>query len=113
MTIPWSTALYVFRKVLPVVIPVVIEKAPDLLKTLDRRRRAIGSSDSGLADDPLVLLHQRIDAVEHASASQTELLTALEARLRAVRRALALVWVILGTTILVVVTIAGTLLFRS
>jgi hypothetical protein len=29
MAIPWTTAFYIFRKVLPV----VIDKAPDLLKT--------------------------------------------------------------------------------
>ncbi|HEX2055523.1 MAG TPA: hypothetical protein VHF07_03455 [Nitrospiraceae bacterium] len=112
MPIPWATALYLFRKVLPVVIPVVMEKAPELLKTLERRRTT-ESTDSAPADDPLVLLQQRIDALEHVASAQTELLTALQAQIRATRRSLTLVWASLLAAILIAAAIGGTLLLRS
>ena len=113
MAIPWATALYLVRKVLPVVVPVVMEKAPELLKALERRRRTPESSDSALPEDPLALLRQRIDALEHVAAAQTELLTALQAHLRATRRSLTLMWVSLLAASLIAAAILGTLLLRS
>jgi hypothetical protein len=108
MAIPWTTALYVVRKVLPV----VIEKAPDLLKTWERRRTASSRSASP-PDHSLATLQDRLAAHEQALAAQTELLTQLQATLHATRRSLTIAWTALTVTALVGVLVALALLFRS
>ena len=108
MPIPWATALYVFRKVLPV----VIDKAPELLKTLERRRTASPGPHSP-ADLSLAMLEQRIETQEQVTAAQMELLTQLQAALRATRRSLTIAWTALVATILLGATVAMALLFRS
>jgi hypothetical protein len=108
MAIPWTTALYVVRKVLPV----VIEKAPDLLKTWERRRTASSRSESS-PDHSLATLQDRLAAHEQALAAQTELLTQLQATLHATRRSLTIAWRALTVTALVGVLVALALLFRS
>jgi len=108
MAIPWGTALYVFRKVLPV----VIDKAPDLLKTLERRRTAAPPTESPTAQS-LAMLQERLATHEQAMAAQMELLTQLQGTLRATRRSLTIAWTALTVTVLVGALIALALLFRS
>ena len=108
MAIPWTTALYVVRKVLPV----VIEKAPDLLKTWERRRTAASQTGSS-TDHSLAMLQDRLTTHEQALAAQTELLTQLQATLHATRRSLMIAWMALTVTALVGMLVALALLFRS
>lgn len=108
MAIPWTTALYVVRKILPV----VIDKAPELLRTIERRRTAPPQTDES-ADRSLDLIHQRIHSLEQITAAQTEALTELQARLSATRRSLALVWLVLLAAVLIETATLAVLFFRS
>jgi hypothetical protein len=109
MAIPWATALYLFRKVLPV----VIDKAPELLKTLERRRRDAAPTGSPSADAPLAMLEQRIDTLEQITAAQTELLSQLQAAFRETRRSLTIVSTLLSAAVLLGIAIAVAFFFRS
>ena len=109
MAIPWVTALYVFRKVLPV----VINTAPELLKTLERRRTGSAPTEPAAGQASLAMLQERIEAQEQLIETQTELLAQLQATLRATRRSLVIVWMVLGAALLLGVAIAASLLFRS
>ena len=108
MAIPWMTALYVVRKVLPV----VIDKAPDLIKTFERRRTASAPAGSTGTESSLETLRERLKAQEQLMATQMELLTQLQATLSTTRRALAVVWIVLVATILLGTSIAAMFLFR-
>ena len=97
MAIPWVTALYVFKKVLPV----VIDKAPELLKTLERRRTVAAPSESmKAAESSLAMVQERLEALEQLLTAQGEMVTRLEATLRATRRSLALAWIVLAAAVL-------------
>ena len=109
MAIPWTTALYVVRKILPV----VMDKAPELLKTLEKRRTAALQTEEEPADRSLELLHQRIHSLEQLTAAQTELLGKIQAMLNATKRSVAIVWMVLLAAILVETTIVVVLFFRS
>ena len=108
MAIPWTTALYVVRKILPV----VMDKAPELLKTLERRRTAAPQTEKESADR-FELLHQRIYSLEQVTAAQTALLAEVQALLNATKRSVAIVWMILLAAVLVETTILVVLFFRS
>ena len=56
MSIPWVTALQLAKKLLPV----VIEKAPDLLKTFERFRPAPPMPDGASANPELAALQEQI-----------------------------------------------------
>jgi hypothetical protein len=109
MAIPWTTALYMVRKILPV----VMDKAPELLKTLERRGTAAPRTEEGSADRSLELLDQRIHSLEQITAAQTELLAELQAMLRATKRSVAIVWMILLAAVLIGTTMLAVLFFRS
>lgn len=109
MALPWATALYVFRKLLPV----VIDKAPELLRTLDRRRTGSVRTNSPSTASSLELLQERIEAQDQLIATQAELLAQLQAVLNSTRRSLALAWMVLLASVLLGTTIAVALFFRS
>ena len=109
VAIPWITALYVFRKVLPV----VLDNAPDLLKTLERRRTSSRQTESATTDSSLALFRERIEAQEQLMATQMEQLTRLQETLRATRRSLAITWMVLAAAVLLGVSIAAALILRS
>jgi hypothetical protein len=108
VAIPWVTALYVFKKVLPV----VIDKAPELLQTLERRRSAAAPSESIKNESSLTMVQERLEALEQLLTAQGEAITRLEATLRSTRRSLALVWVALAAAVLGA-SIALAVLLRS
>ena len=95
MAIPWAAALYVFRKL----APVVIDKAPELLKALERRRATRAPTDSSV-DPSLTLLQERIDTQEQLLKAQTEIIMELQASLNSTRRSLRLAWILLAVTLL-------------
>ncbi len=96
VAIPWVTALYVFKKVLPV----VIDTAPELLKTLERRRTAAAPSASIETEPSFAMMQERLQAQEQLLTGQGEVIAQLEATLRATRRSLALAWVVLAAAVL-------------
>ncbi|HET6675042.1 MAG TPA: hypothetical protein VFG71_06870 [Nitrospiraceae bacterium] len=109
MAIPWVTALYVVRKLLPV----VIDKAPELLKTMERRRAEPVPSETTGPDSSIVMLQERLEALEQLTAAQTETITRLQAILHATRRSLTLAWTLLAAAILVGASMAIVPYFRS
>jgi hypothetical protein len=109
MAIPWTTAFYIFRKVLPV----VIDKAPDLLKTLERRRTTSVPSGSTTTESSLARLQERLKAQEQLMATQMERLTQVQETLSAIRRFLAIAWMVLAAALVLGASIAAALLLRS
>jgi hypothetical protein len=109
MTIPWITALQLAKKLLPV----VIEKAPDLLKTLERLRSAPPMREATPADPELAALQEQVDAHQRTIAAQADTIMQLHTRLRAAKRSIAFVWGILAVTVASSLMMILYLLFRS
>jgi hypothetical protein len=109
MTIPWATAWHLAKKLLPV----VIEKAPELLKTFERLRPVPPTQDVAPADPALVALQEQIDAHQRTIATQAETIVQLRTMLSAAKRSTILAWTLLGATVLLAVTIVLSLLPRS
>ena len=109
MAIPWITALHLAKKLLPV----VIEKAPDLLKSLERLRASPPMPNAAPADPELAALQEQIDAHQLTIASQADTITQLHTRLQAAKRSIAFVWIVLAATMLISLTMILYLLFRS
>lgn len=109
MTIPWATAWHLAKKLLPV----VIEKAPDLLKTFERFRPPPPTQAVAPSDAVLVALQEQIVAHQRTIATQAETIVQLRTMLRAAKRSTTLAWTLLGATVLLAVTIVLSLLPRS
>jgi len=95
--IPWAAALYMFKKIMPV----VIDQAPELLKTLERRRaasRAERPSDQG---DALTAITERLDAQYDLLKTHSDLFLELQGALTSTRRSLARAWIMIGSSGLV------------
>lgn len=107
MTIPWTTALQVAKKLLPV----VIEKAPELLKTFERFRGTSPVAESS-ADPTLSALQLQIDAQQHTIDQQADTIVELRATVSRVQRALTLTRTLLAATISLSLAIIAYLLFR-
>ncbi len=109
MAIPWVTAFYVFKKVLPV----VIDKAPELLKTLERRRTQPAPSELTRAEYSLAMVQERLEALEQLTTDQAKLIALLQATLRGTRRSLALAWAVLAAAVLLGTSLALVAFLRS
>jgi len=109
MTIPWVTALQLAKKLLPV----VIEKAPDVLKTLERFRPVPPTPNGASADPEMAALQEQIDAHQRTIAAQADSIMQLHTRLRAAKRSIAFAWIILAVTMATVLAIILYLLYRS
>jgi hypothetical protein len=109
MSIPWVTALQLAKKLLPV----VIEKAPDLLKTLERFRPAPPMPDGSSANPELAALLEQIDTHQRTIASQADTIAELRIRLSAAKRSIAFAWIIFAVTMAISLVIILYLLFRS
>ena len=109
MTIPWITALQLAKKLLPV----VIEKAPDLLKTLERFRSASPMPEAAPADPELAALQEQINAHQRTITAQADTITQLQQALRRAKRSIAFVRSILAVTMAISLAMILYLLFRS
>ncbi len=109
MTIPWATALHLVKKLLPV----VIDKAPELLKTFERFRPAPPTQDVVPSDPALVALQEQIEIHQRTIATQAETIVQLRTMLSAAKRSITIAWSILAVTILLSVTMVLYLLSRS
>lgn len=109
MTIPWTTALHLARKLLPI----VIDKAPELFKTLERFRTVPPPPDSAPADSNFAALHEQIEAHQRTIAMQTDTIVQLQSALSATRHSLTMAWRILTATVLLSFGLIAYLLSRS
>ena len=109
MTIPWATALHLAKKLLPV----VIDKAPELLKTFQRFRTVPQTADSAPPDPGLAALQEEIEAHQRTIALQADTIVQLRTTVSATRRSLTIAWSILAATILLSAAIIVFLLSRS
>ena len=109
MTIPWATALHLAKKLLPV----VLDKAPELLKTFQRFRTVPPTAHSSPPDPALAALQEEIEAHQRTIALQADTIVQLRTTVSATRRSLTIAWSILATAILLSAAIIVFLLSRS
>jgi hypothetical protein len=109
MTIPWLTAWHLAKKLLPV----VIDNAPELLKTFERFRPAPSQQDVAPSDPAPVALQKQVEAHQRTIATQAETIMQLQTTLSAAQRSATVARIILAVTILFSVTIVLYLLSRS
>ena len=109
MTIPWLTELHLAKKLLPV----VIDNAPELIKTFERFRPAPSQQDVAPSDPALVALQKQMEAHQRTIATQAETIMQLQTTLSAAQRSATVARIILAVTILFSVTIVLYLLSRS
>jgi len=105
--IPWSTALFMFRKLMPV----VIDQAPEILKSFERRRTAPPPQTAG--SDQLLLLQERLETQSRILTTQAEALIRLQGTLATIRRSLWIAWAAIGVMALLAVGLLITLLLRA
>ena len=108
MTIPWTTALQVARKLLPV----VIEKAPELIRTFERFRGAPPAAEPSASDSALSALQLQIDAQQRTIEQQADTIVELRATVSRIQRALTLARTFLAATISLSLAIIACLLLR-
>ncbi len=110
MSIPWVTALHLVKKLLPV----VIERAPELLKTFERFRTVAPPPVESTPPEPaLAALQEQIEAQQRTIAMQAETIVQLHGTLSATKRALRIAKGVLAVTLLLSVAILLVLLSRS
>lgn len=85
MNIPWVAALQVARKLLPV----VVDHAPELIKTIGRLR-APAPAEPATADPRLEALQEQIDAHQRTISMQASTIENLQEALRTAERSLAM-----------------------
>ena len=107
--IPWSAALYMFKKIMPV----VIDQAPELLKTLERRRAASRSERPSDRGDAFTAITERLDAQYDLLKTHSDLFLELQAALTSTRRSLARAWIMIGISGLLSLVLLVLLLTRS
>ena len=109
MAIPWVTALHLARKLLPI----VIDKAPELFKTFGRFRSVSPMQEAGPFDPALAALQEQIEVHQRTIAAQAETIGHLRTTLGATKRSATAAWCILAATTLLSVTLLLYLLIRS
>jgi len=85
MNIPWIAALQVARKLLPV----VVDNAPELLKTIGRLRTPVPAEQPAAIDPVVAALHEQIDAHQRTIAVQANTIDGLQTALRTTQRSLS------------------------
>ena len=109
MTIPWATTLHLVKKLLPV----VIERGPELLKTFDRFRAGSPSPQSVSPDPALAALQEQIETHQRTIAAQADTIAQLHMTAIAEKRSLTIARIILTFVVLLSITIILVLLSRS
>ena len=109
MAIPWVTTLHLVKKLLPV----VIERAPDLLKTFERFRTGPPSPESTSPDPGLAALQEQIETQQRIIVTQADTIEQLRTAASAAKRSLTVARIILAVMMLLSITIILFLLSRS
>ncbi|MBA5873522.1 MAG: hypothetical protein GDA66_03075 [Nitrospira sp. CR1.2] len=86
MSIPWMAALQVARTLLPV----VVDNAPELLKTIGRLRAPVPAEPPATIDPVVSALHEQIDAHQRTIEVQANTIEGLQTALRTTQRSLSL-----------------------
>lgn len=109
MSIPWVAALQVARKLLPV----VVDNAPELLKTIGRFRGASPAPAPVATDPAIAALQEQIDTLQRTIALQADTIGQLQTTLRATKRSLTITWGMFAAAMLFSLMMIAYLLFRS
>ena len=109
MTVPSATTLHLVQKLLPV----VIERAPELLKTFERFRADPPSPESASPDQALAALQEQIETQQRTIAAQADTIAQLRTAAIAAKRSLTISRIILALAVLLSITIILVLLSRS
>src|SRR5688572_2470032 len=96
MTIPWATALHLVKKLLPL----VIDKAPQLLITFIRFLPLPSTQDGAPSEPALVALQEQIDAHQRTIATQAETIVQLRTTLNKAQRSATIAWSVLAVMML-------------
>ncbi len=109
MAIPWVTTLHLVKKLLPV----VIEKAPDFLRTFERFRTGPLSPEAASPDPTLAALHEQIETQQRTIATQADTIAQLRTAANATKRSLTVARTMLAVVMLLSLTIILFLLSRN
>ena len=109
MSIPWVAALQIAKKV----FPVVVDHAPELLKTIGRIRTTPPVPDSVPTDQAIALLQEQVSSLQGTIALQADTIRQFQSTLRTTQRSLALAWRLFATTVLLSIATLAYLLFRA
>ena len=109
MSIPWVAALQIAKKVLPV----VVDHAPELLKTIGRIRTPPPAPDSVPTDQAIAVLQEQVSGLQHTIALQADTIGQFQSTLRATQRSLTLAWRLFATTVLLSIATLAYLIFRA
>ena len=109
MSIPWLAALQIAKKLLPV----VVDHAPELLKTIGRIRTPAPVPDSAPTDQAISLLQDQITSLQETITLQTDTIGRLQTTLRATQRSLTLAWVLLAATASLAIMVMAYFVFRT
>lgn len=107
MNIPWVAALQVARKLLPV----VVDHAPELMKTIGRLRTP-APAEPATADPRLDVLQEQIYVHQRTIAMQAATIEELREALRTTERSLAVARRMLAAVALLFLASGTYLLFR-
>ncbi len=109
MSIPWIAALQIAKKLLPV----VVDHAPELLKTIGRIRTPAPVSDSVPTEQSIALLQDQITSLQQTISIQTDRIGQLQTTLRATQRSLTLAWNLLAATAILSIMVFAYFVFRT
>jgi len=109
MSIPWIAALQIAKKLLPV----VVDHAPELLKTIGRIRTPAPVPDSAPTDQAISLLQDQITSLQETITLQTDTIGRLQTTLRATQRSLTLAWILLAVTACFAIVVMAYFVFRT
>lgn len=104
--ITWSTALFMFKKLMPV----VIDQAPELLRTFERRRTTAPTAAASM--DQLALLQEQLETQSQLLTAQSDTLTQLHATLVVIRRSLRIAWIAVGLVTVLTLGLMSYVLLR-
>jgi len=109
MSIPWIAALQIAKKLLPV----VVDHAPELLKTIGRIRTPAPVPDSAPTEQAITILQDQITSLQQTITLQTDTIGQLQTTLRATQRSLTLAWSLLAATAFLSIMVMAYLAFRT
>lgn len=109
MSIPWVAALQIAKKLLPV----VVDHAPELLKTIGRIRATPPGPDTVPTDPAIAVLQEQIDSLQQTIAIQADTIGQFQTTLRATQRSLTLAWSLFAATVLLSIMMLMYFLLRA
>lgn len=109
MSIPWVAALQIAKKLLPV----VVDHAPELLKTIGRIRTPAPVTDPVPTDQAIALLQDQITSLQQTITLQADAIGQFQTTLRATQRSLTLAWSLFAATALLSIMMFAYFVFRT